>query len=68
MPEHTETTPDGGLRLVDYKTGRDDKKDHTDIRLALVRHAARQQSDRPVQIVLGYLEDGEQKEVEEKTR
>ena len=65
--DHAEPSEDDGIRLVDYKTRRNAKEDHTNIRLALARHAARQeQPDRPVQIALSYLHDGEQREVEEK--
>ena len=67
--DHAERADDNGLRLLDYKTRRNDREDHRNIRLALARHAARQaQPTRPVQIVLGYLHDGEQREVEETTR
>jgi DNA helicase II / ATP-dependent DNA helicase PcrA len=56
--------PDGTLRLVDYTTSRPQDSDHTAPRLALLRHAARQQhGERPVQIVIGNLHSGEQKEV-----
>ncbi len=63
--DHAEETAEGQWRLTTYKAQRGDS-DHTNPRLALARHAARQQSDLPVQIVLGYLQDGEQREVEEK--
>ena len=67
--DHAEPSVDDGIRLIAYKTRRNDKEDHTNIRLALARHAARQeQPDRPVQIALSYLADGEQRQVEEQAR
>ncbi len=64
--DHAEEGAGGELRLVDYKTNRDDK-DHLHPRLALARHAARQSHGaRSIQIFLGYLQDDEQIEVKEK--
>ncbi len=67
--DHAEELPDGTLRLGRYLRGRARKDDHTAPRLALMRHAARQRHpDRPVEIALFYLGDGQQREVPEKTR
>ena len=66
--DHVEDAAGGELRLVDYKTNRD-KDDHLEPRLALARHAARQEhGERPIQILLGYLQDDEQIEVKEKAK
>jgi superfamily I DNA/RNA helicase/Zn-dependent peptidase ImmA (M78 family) len=67
--DHAESLPDGTLRLGRYMKGRAKKDDHTAPRLALMRHAARQQDpDRPVEITLYYLNDGQQREVPETAR
>src|SRR5579884_577272 len=67
--DHAEQLPDGTLRLGRYVRGRAKKDDHTAPRLALMRHAARQQDPaRPVEIALYYLADGQQREVPEKPR
>jgi superfamily I DNA/RNA helicase/Zn-dependent peptidase ImmA (M78 family) len=67
--DHAEHLPDGTLRLGRYLKGRTRKDDHTAPRLALMRHAARQQDpERPVEIMLYYLNDGQQRDVPEKAR
>lgn len=67
--DQAEELPDGTLRLTRQIRGRARADDHTDPRLALLRHAARQQApNRPVQIVLDYLRDGEAREVPESKR
>ena len=65
--DSAEQDANGEWRITTYRAQRD-KDDHTNPRLSLARHAARQQSDRPVQIVLGYMDNGEQREIEEKLR
>jgi DNA helicase-2/ATP-dependent DNA helicase PcrA len=67
--DHAEQMPDGSLRLERHHRRRARKNDHTDERLALLRLAAKQQdAERPVQIVLNYLQNGECREVPESAR
>ncbi len=64
-----ETLSDGGLRVVRHLRRRIKKTDHTDERLALIRHAA-EQSDptRPVRLELVSLATRETKEVKPSLR
>ena len=63
------TLPDGSLRLVRHFRRRIKKDDHTDERLALLRHAATQSDPaRPVTLELRSLVDGETREVKPSLR
>src|SRR5262249_26060012 len=64
-----EELPDGTLRLTRQIRRRAKKEDANEERLALMRYAAKQQQpDRPVEIALHYLREGETQVVEEKPR
>jgi hypothetical protein len=67
--DEVETLPDGGLRVVRHFRRRIKKDDHTDGRLALIRHAATQANpERPVKLELRSLVDGEIREVKPNLR
>ncbi len=67
--DEVETLPDGGLRVARHFRRRIKKDDHTDGRLALIRHAATQANpERPVKLELRSLVDGEIREVKPNLR
>jgi DNA helicase-2/ATP-dependent DNA helicase PcrA len=67
--DETETLPDGTLRVARHFRRRIKKDDHTDERLALMRHAATQADPiRPVILELRSLVDGETREVKPSLR
>ena len=67
--DEAETLPDGGLRVARHFRRRIKKDDHTDGRLALLRHAAIQADpERSVKLELRSLADGETREVKPNLR
>jgi CRISPR/Cas system-associated exonuclease Cas4 (RecB family) len=64
VADQAEELPDGTLRLIDVRAGRPGADDHTDPRLALLRHAATQEAgEQPIELVIDYLATGERKSV-----
>lgn len=67
--DEAETLADGGLRVARHFRRRIKKDDHTDERLALIRHAATQADPaRPFTLEMRSLVDGETKEVKPNLR
>ena len=67
--DESQTLPDGSLRVTRHFRRRIKKDDHTDERLALIRHAATQADPaRPVTLEMRSLVDGETREVKPNLR